>query len=77
VIAEKWIVSTSAVERVLSKVQLIVTTHRNRLNVTNNLLMVGINTNTRSDIDLEIVVTQFLSKRKRRIWYLNDSHEML
>lgn len=68
-IAETLIISTSAVERVFSRVQLIVTTHRNRLNVktTNNLLMVGINTNCVSDIDLKKVVRKFLSKSKRRI----------
>ena len=66
---ETLIISTSAVERVFSKVKLIVTEHRNRLKVptTNKLLMISINKEKESDMDFEKVVNSFLKKRPRKI----------
>lgn len=63
------ILSTAPVERVFSQVKLIVTDHRNRLQMatTNNLLMVAMNTKQVSDIDLNRVVEKFLARKKRRI----------
>lgn len=63
---ESLILSTAAVERVFSKVKLIVNDHRNRLAVTtvNKLLNIGLN----------VVVKLYLSKKKRRIlsYFLAD-----
>ena len=52
-----------------SKVKLIVTDHRNRLNVatTNKLLMVGINTSSVKDLDIEKVVDLYLSEKSRKL----------
>ena len=66
---ESLIISTAAVERVFSKVKLIVTEHRNRLKVetTNKLLMISLNTEQESDMDFKQVVKMFLEKKNRRI----------
>jgi len=66
-VAETLIVSTSAVESIFSKVQLTVTLHRNRLNVktVNNILMVGTNTNSVKDLDVDECVKIFLQKKRR------------
>ena len=50
---ESLIISTAAVERVFFKVKLIVTEHRNRLKVetTNTLLMISLDTEQESDMD--------------------------
>ncbi|XP_067675870.1 uncharacterized protein [Haliotis asinina] len=63
------ILSTSEVERVFSKVKLIVTDHRNRLCVKNcnRLLMISMNTSSTADIDMDKVVAKFLSRKNRRI----------
>jgi len=49
------------------KVQLTVTLHRNRLNVktVNNILMVGTNTNSVKDLDVDECVKIFLQKKRR------------
>lgn len=69
VIAESLIVSTSAVERVFSQVQLTVTTHRNRLAVqtVSKLLTVSLNTRSVEDLDLDEVVKLYIGKKNRRI----------
>lgn len=69
VIAESLIVSTSAVERVFSQVQLTVTTHRNRLAVqtVSKLLTVGLNTKSVDDLNLDEVVKLYIGKKNRRI----------
>jgi hypothetical protein len=66
---ETLIISTSAVERVFSKVQLNVTVHRNRLKVstTSDILMISINNENVDCLDLDKVVDEFLSRKKRRI----------
>jgi hypothetical protein len=63
------IISTSAVERVFSRVKLTVTTHRNRLAVktVSKLLTVGLNTRTVEDLDLQKGVQLYIGKKKRRI----------
>ena len=65
---ESLIIST-AVERVFSKVKLIVTDHRNRLKVetTNKLLVISLNTEQESDMDFKQVVKILLEKKNRRI----------
>lgn len=69
VIAESFIVSTSAVERVFSQVQLTVTTHRNRLAVqtVSKLLTVSLNTKSVEDLNLDEVVKLYIGKKNRRI----------
>lgn len=69
VIAESLIVSTSAVERVFSQVQLTVTTHGNRLAVqtVNKLLTVSLNTKSVEDLNLDEVVKLYIGKKNRRI----------
>ncbi|KAH3887311.1 hypothetical protein DPMN_011326 [Dreissena polymorpha] len=64
---EKLILSTAAVERVFSQEQLIVTEHRNRLEVqtTNRLLIIKQNTSSHTDVDMRKVVTAFLKKNRR------------
>ena len=64
---ETLIISTSAVE--FSKVQLNVTVHRNRLKVstTSDILMISINNENVDCLDLDKVVDEFLSRKKRRI----------
>ncbi|KAH3836861.1 hypothetical protein DPMN_110237 [Dreissena polymorpha] len=64
---ETLILSTAAVERVFSQVQLIVTEHRNRLEVhtTNRLLIIKLNTSSHTDVDMQKVVTAFLKKNRR------------
>lgn len=66
-ISETLIISTAAVERIFSKVKLIVTEHRNRLNVTtvNNLLMIAANTKSVDEINITDCVKLFLRKRRR------------
>lgn len=68
-IAESLIVSTSAVERVFSQVQLTVTTHRNRLDVqtVSKLLTVSLNTRSVEDLDLDEVVKLYIGKKNRTI----------
>ena len=69
-VTETMIISTSAVERVFSKIKLIVTEHRNRLKVqtTNKLLMIStINKEKHSDMDFKKVVNSFLKKKPRKI----------
>lgn len=68
-IAETLVISTSAVERVFSKVQLTVTPHRNRLDVetVNKLLTVSLNTRSVDDLGLGEVVEHYLKKKNRRI----------
>ena len=68
-IAESLIISTSAVERVFSRVQLTVTTHRNRLAVktVSKLMTVGLNTNSVDDLNIDRVVKIYLGKKKRRL----------
>ncbi|XP_046546632.1 uncharacterized protein LOC124256710 [Haliotis rubra] len=63
------ILSTSEVERVFSRVKLIVTDHRNRLSVKNcnRLLMISMNTSSTADIDMDKVVAKFLSRKNRKI----------
>ena len=60
---ETLIISTSAVERVFSKVQLNVTVHRNRLKVStiSDILMISINNENVDCLDLDKVVDEFLS----------------
>ncbi|XP_046581004.1 uncharacterized protein LOC124288528 [Haliotis rubra] len=62
------ILSTSEVERVFSRVKLIVTDHRNRLKVNNcsKLLMVSMNAMSSTDIDLRKCVAKFLARKKRK-----------
>lgn len=69
VIAESLIVSTSAIERVFSQVQLTVTTHRNRLAVQTVSKLLTVNPNARSveDLDLDEVVKLYIGKKNRRI----------
>ena len=66
---ESLIISTAAVERVFSKVKLIVTEHRNRLKVetTNKLLMISLDTEQESDMDFKRVVKVLSEKRNRCI----------
>lgn len=66
---ESLIISTAGVERVFSRVKLIVTEHRNRLQVqtTNKLLMVALNTDSEADIDFKQVVKYYLKQKNRRI----------
>lgn len=68
-IAETLVISTSAVERVFSQVQLKVTPHRNRLDVetVNKLLTVGLNTRSVNDLGLDECVDHYLKKKNRRI----------
>ncbi|XP_046563809.1 E3 SUMO-protein ligase KIAA1586-like [Haliotis rubra] len=63
------ILPTSEVERVFSKVKLIVTDHRNRLSVENcnRLLMISLNASSASDIDLKKVVSKYLARKKRKL----------
>lgn len=69
VIAESLIVSTSAVKRVFSQVQLTVTTHRNRLAVqtVSKLLAVSLNTKSVEDLNLGELVKLSIGKKNRRI----------
>jgi hypothetical protein len=62
-VSETLIISTSAVERVFSKVQLNVTVHRNRLKVStiSDILMISINNENVDCLDLDKVVDEFLS----------------
>ncbi|XP_052242375.1 zinc finger protein 862-like [Dreissena polymorpha] len=64
---ETLILSTAAVERLFSQVKLIVTEHRNRLEVmtTNKLLIIKLNTKSHCDIDMRKVVKLFLKKKRR------------
>ena len=66
---ESLIISTAPIERVFSRVKLIVSDHRNRLKVetTNKLLMVALNTEEEADMDFNKVVSSFLKKKCRRI----------
>ena len=63
------IISTAAVERVFSKVKLIVTQHRSRLKVetTNTLLMISLDTEQESDMDFKQLDKMFLKRENRRI----------
>lgn len=62
-VAETLIFSTSYI---FSKVQLTVTLHRNRLNVktVNNILMVGTNTNSVEDLDVDKCAKIFYNRKQ-------------